>query len=82
MPKINLTEILDRGSPGNSRGGAVSGAAHVVVSSVLAGNGQQNGVALSDGSRISFASLADPGVLRHEDNRDLRHDKFRHLEDA
>src|SRR5580658_665636 len=62
LTPINLMEILGRGSRDASRGGAVSGAAHVVVSSVLAINDQERGIALSDGSRISFASLADAGV--------------------
>ena len=79
---IDLMEILGRGSRYASRGGAVSGAAHVEGSSVLARTGRESGVALSDGSRISFASLADAGVLRHEDNRLFRHDEARHLEDA
>jgi hypothetical protein len=44
VPPIDLMEILNRG-------GAVSGAAHVL------GGGRDSGITLSDGSRISFASV-------------------------
>jgi hypothetical protein len=71
---INLMEVLERGSRGASRGGAVSGAAHIVVSDVLAGNSPERDIALSDGSRISFASLVDAGALSP--------DRIRHLVDA
>jgi hypothetical protein len=76
---IDLMEVLERGSRdagwgGASRGGAVSGAAHIVVSNVLAGDTPERDIALSDGSRISFASLVGAGVLSP--------DRIRHLADA
>ena len=64
MEPINLLEILERGARCVSRGGAVSGAAQVVVSDL---GGRDRGIALSDGSRISFASVADAGVLKDDD---------------
>jgi hypothetical protein len=79
---IDLMEILGRGSRDASRGGAVSGAAHVVVSSVPGRSDLERDIALSDGSRISFTSFADAGVLRHEGDRVLRRDEARHLQDA
>lgn len=73
---IDLMEILNRSARCASRGGAVSGAAHTVDSGEEAhadwGNGQDLGIALSDGSRITFASIAGPGVLKQEDGRVLR----------
>ena len=65
---IDLTGILERGSRGVSRGGAVSGAASQVVVSNFGATGRQDrGIALSDGSRISFSSVADAGILQDDD---------------
>jgi hypothetical protein len=70
MEPIGLMEILERGARGASRSGAVSGAAQVVASS-FGGTGRVDcDIALSDGSRISFASIADAGVLR-DDNEPM-----------
>ena len=67
MEPIGLLEILERGACGASRGGAVSGAAQVVADS-LGGTGvTARGIALSDGSRICFTSIADAGLLRADD---------------
>jgi hypothetical protein len=63
---LDLIEILSRSARGASRVGAVSGAAQV-VSSLGTNSGQNRGIALSDGSRITFASVADTGVLKDED---------------
>jgi hypothetical protein len=63
---IDLMQVLARAN-GASLGGAVSGAAQVVVSSMLVDRGRERGVALSDGSRISFASIADAGVLNDDE---------------
>ena len=68
---LNLMEILSRSGRDDSRGGAVSGAAQVVISSPVAGGGADDGVALSDGSRITFARVNDPGVMRDEEARIL-----------
>ena len=62
METIGRLEILERGARGASRGGAVSGAAQIVADSP----GRARGIALSDGSRICFASIADPGLLRDD----------------
>lgn len=59
MRKLDLTEVL-------ARGGAVPGAAHIVLSSLDESAGERGGIALSDGSRISFASVADPRVMRED----------------
>jgi len=72
MEPINLLEILERGARGVSRGGAVSGAAQVMVSSLGRSGARDRGIALSDGSRISFASVADAGVLKEDDATVLR----------
>lgn len=69
MLPIDRTEILARTARGVSRGGAVSGAAQVVVSSLNGSGGQDRGIALSDGSRISFCSVADAGVLKDDNAR-------------
>jgi hypothetical protein len=63
MEPIGLMEILERGARSASRSGAVSGAAQVVASSLGRTGGVDWDIALSDGSRISFASIADAGVL-------------------
>ena len=57
---IALLEILERGPHGSSRGGAVAGAAQVVADDT------ERGIALSDGSRICFTSIADAGLLRDD----------------
>jgi hypothetical protein len=74
MEPIDLMEILNRGAECVSRGGAVSGAAHVEFISPGkydggpdSAVGQSRAIALSDGSRISFASVGDPGALKQED---------------
>lgn len=75
MEPIDLIEILDRSARCVSRGGAVSGAAQAVVASPgerLADGGYDLGISLSDGSRITFASLAGTGVPREEDGRIFR----------
>ena len=63
MLAVDLTSLLRRDSPSMSLGGAVSGAAQIVVSSAGGGSGQEAGVALSDGSRIIFASLGSARML-------------------
>jgi hypothetical protein len=63
MQPIDLLAVLGRGMGGVSLGGAVSGAAQVSASSPGAGSGKDPGVALSDGSRIIFASVDDARVL-------------------
>jgi hypothetical protein len=67
MEPISLTEILERGARGASRGGAVSGAAQVLADSYGRISRAERGIALSDGSRICFASIADAGLLRDDD---------------
>jgi hypothetical protein len=67
MEPIGLTDILERGARGASRGGAVSGAAQVVADGLGRSSLAGRGIALSDGSRICFASIADVGLL-HEDD--------------
>jgi hypothetical protein len=73
MQPINLIEILRLGGRGASGGGAVSGAAQGALSGALsgiasgagagAGSGRDRGIALSDGSRIIFASVEQATVL-------------------
>ena len=74
---IDLTEILTRDARGVAGAGAVSGAAQAVSSSFGpargALNGRPHGIALSDGSRISFASIADAGVLNEDEDGDAQH---------
>jgi hypothetical protein len=68
LESIDLINILERSSRGVTRGGAVSGAAKTVsVSSPGATGGQDRGIALSDGSRIYFISIADVDVLKDAD---------------
>ena len=57
-----LRDILEPDAPEASRGGAVSGAAQIVADRP----GRSRGIALSDGSRICFASIADVGLLRDD----------------
>jgi hypothetical protein len=74
LPPIDLMELLNRSAECVSRGGAVSGAAQVEFISAgnydggwKPGGGRPGAIALSDGSRISFASIGDPGALKQED---------------
>jgi hypothetical protein len=66
MQPIGLLEILERAAHGASRGGAVSGAAQGVEEGGHTSQAER-GIALSDGSRISFASIADAGLFRDDD---------------
>jgi hypothetical protein len=79
MQPIDLIAMLRRGAGSVSRGGAVSGAAQVLVSNIGAGGGQETGIALSDGSRICFASVGDPGVVRNDQPEPAGGSHFRHL---
>ncbi len=63
MEPIDLMEILARGLSGASRGGAVSGAAQTAAGSPSPTGHVPVGIALSDGSTISFANVAD--ILNH-----------------
>src|ERR1017187_2106973 len=81
MEPINVMEVLARGARGVAGVGAVSGAAQVVVSSVGSSRGRDRGIALSDGSRISFASIADAGGLNDDDVRDSACHNARALSD-
>jgi hypothetical protein len=67
MEPIGLLEILERAAHGASRGGAVSGAAQGVADAFDRTNLAERGIALSDGSRICFASIADVGLFRDDD---------------
>jgi hypothetical protein len=68
MQPINLIEILRLGERGESCGGAVSGAAQGAVSGSASGapanarGARDPGIALSDGSRIIFASVEQASV--------------------
>jgi hypothetical protein len=57
MPPLDLMETLNLGVQTLSRGGAVSGAAHVLGGGTGADGRRDSGITLSDGSRISFASV-------------------------
>ena len=59
MERIDLMEILAR----VSRGGAVSGAAQAVAGGLDMAGSRDHGIALSDGSRIAFASITDTGIF-------------------
>jgi hypothetical protein len=66
-----ITDI-GRGAQCVSRSGAVSGAAQGVAGGPafpggLASGGPDRWIALSDGSRITFASIADAGILRDDE---------------
>jgi hypothetical protein len=67
MKLIGPLEILERGEHGISRGGALSGADQVVADSIGRPGQADRGIALSDGSRICFTSIADAGLLRYDD---------------
>jgi hypothetical protein len=86
MAPVDLMEVLNRNALCDSRGGAVSGAAQVVASGagerVDRNERQDRGIALSDGSRIMFASVADAGVFREEDGRLSSHNANRVFADA
>jgi hypothetical protein len=85
LESIDLIKVLERSSRGVTRGGAVSGAAKMVaVSSPGATSGQDRGIALSDGSRIYFISIADVEVLKDDDApiqraREIRGERRAHL---
>lgn len=66
MEPVGLLEILERGARGASHGGAVSGAAQVVTGGPRRNRLAEPGVALSDGSTICFASLADAGLFAED----------------
>jgi hypothetical protein len=67
MQPLALLEILERAAHGASRGGAVSGAAQGVAEGMVGTRLAERGIALSDGSRICFASIADAGLFRDDD---------------
>ena len=66
MQPIHLIEFLERGAGCVTRGGAVSGAAQVVVGGLSDTGWRDRGIALSDGSRINFSSIADIDVLEDD----------------
>lgn len=59
MKPLDLMEILKRGTDEHGLAGAVSGAAQMIVSKRF---DPDRGVALSDGTRIIFASMDDIGA--------------------
>lgn len=67
LEPIDLMRILEGGAR-VSRGGAVSGAAQVAVSTAGTIGNLDRGIALSDGSRISFTSIADAGLVKDEND--------------
>jgi hypothetical protein len=67
MESIGLLEILERGVRGASRGGAVSGAAQIAADRTGRIGRAERGIALSDGSRICFASIANADLFRDDD---------------
>ncbi len=77
MAPIGLSEILERGARGASRGGAVAGAAAQTAADRPGWTEPaERGIALSDGSRICFASINDPGLLRDDNLGVLRNDNL------
>ena len=56
---LDLMEILSRPARGVTRGGAVSRADQPMVIHIVGRSGLQRAIALSDGSRISFASIEE-----------------------
>ena len=58
LERIDLMTTPTLRSPDVSRGGAVSGAAQVMAMSSDFPNSEERAIALSDGSSISFASIA------------------------
>jgi hypothetical protein len=69
---IALLEILERAAHGASGGGAVAGAAHGVAEGSGRSSLAERGIALSDGSRICFASIVDARLVQDEDMPMLR----------
>jgi hypothetical protein len=67
MERIGLLNFLEHGAYGASRGGAVSGAAQVVSGWPTHACQTERSIALSDGSRICFASLAGANQLPADD---------------
>lgn len=68
MQPLDLMALLTGGASGVSMGGAVSGvsmggavpgAAQTMQTTARAARGRDDGIALSDGSRIVFASVSD-----------------------
>ena len=69
MRAPDLMEILSKGTRAATRAGAVSGAAQSIDSRSGSRFDEAKAIALSDGSRISFASLADQRLVT--DDADL-----------
>jgi len=63
MEPIDLMEILNRSVRCVTRGGAVSGSAQAMANGPGARQSRDRGIELSDGSRISFASIGDTSAL-------------------
>lgn len=63
MRPLDLIEHLTRGTQASIAGVAVAGAAQVMVSSACGVGGREPGIALSDGSRIIFASVDHVKIL-------------------
>ena len=63
MQPLDLMALLTGGAAGVSMGGAVSGAAQAMPATARAARGRDDGIALSDGSRIVFASVSDRDIL-------------------
>jgi hypothetical protein len=64
---LELIDLMTRPIPrlpDVSRGGAVSGAAQVMTMGSSLDDGEERAVALSDGSSISFASIAALGLFK------------------
>jgi hypothetical protein len=61
MTERGRRAVSAQSESGVSRGGAVSGAARAIVSVRGSRAGRDRVVALSDGSRITFASIGDAG---------------------
>jgi hypothetical protein len=67
MELLDLPEMLERGAHEAGRGGAVAGAAQVAADGTVNSSQPERGIALSDGSRICFASIVDTGLFRDRD---------------
>ena len=63
MQPLDLMALLTGGDSGVSMGGAVSGAAQAMRPTARAVGGRDDAIALSDGSRIVFASLSDHEIF-------------------
>ena len=59
MQPLDLMALLTGDASVVSMGGAVSGAAQTMQTTARAARGRDDGIALSDGSRIVFASVSD-----------------------